>query len=39
MEAGLKVQLTITKLGTNFDKELRDWQKKPFKKWGASSVG
>ncbi|KAH7167182.1 hypothetical protein DER46DRAFT_273644 [Fusarium sp. MPI-SDFR-AT-0072] len=27
MEVGLKVQLTITKLGTNFDKELRDWQK------------
>ncbi|KAF5532343.1 hypothetical protein FNAPI_12968 [Fusarium napiforme] len=27
MEADSKVQLMITKLGTNFDKELRDWQK------------
>lgn len=27
MEAGSKVQLMVTKLGSNFDKELRDWQK------------
>jgi hypothetical protein len=28
MEADSKVQLTVTKLGTNFDKKLRDWQKR-----------